>query len=99
MSENSNPIQRQRVINYMHHYGGITQFDAIEHLGILRLASRISEIKKMGYPVKSKRVTVINRFGEKMPGVPVLVGGRRCVTNARDASSKGRTCFAARGWI
>ena len=65
MSENSNPIQRQRVLNYMHHYGGITQFEASEHLGILRLASRVSELKKMGYPVKSKRVIVINRFGEK----------------------------------
>lgn len=65
MSENSNPIQRQRVLNYMHHFGGITQFEASEHLGILRLASRVSELKKMGYPVKSKRVIVINRFGEK----------------------------------
>lgn len=65
MSENSNPIQRQRVLDYMHHYGGITQFEASEHLGILRLASRVSELKKMGYPVRSKRVTVINRFGEK----------------------------------
>lgn len=65
MSENSNPVQRQRVLNYMHHYGSITQYEALEHLGILRLASRISEIKKMGYPVKSNRVTVINKFGEK----------------------------------
>lgn len=65
MSENSNPVQRMRVLNYMHHYGSITQYEALEHLGILRLASRISEIKKMGYPVKSKRVTVINKFGEK----------------------------------
>ena len=65
MSENSNPIQRQRVLNYMHHYGSITQYEAIEDLGILRLASRISELKKMDYPVKSRRVTVTNRFGEK----------------------------------
>lgn len=64
MSENSNPVQRQRVLNYMHHYGSITQYEALEHLGILRLASRISEIKKMGYPVKSKRVRVTNKFGE-----------------------------------
>lgn len=65
MSENSNPIQRQRVLNYMHNFGSITQLEAGEYLGILRLASRISELKKMGFPVKSKRVTVINRFGEK----------------------------------
>ena len=47
MSENSNPIQRQRVLNYIHHYGSITQFEASEHLGILRLASRVSELKKI----------------------------------------------------
>ena len=64
MSENSNPVQRQRVLNYMRHYGSITQYEALEHLGILRLASRISELKKLEYPVKSKRVRVTNKFGE-----------------------------------
>lgn len=65
MSENSNPIQRQRLLAYMQIHGGITQYEALERLSILRLASRISEIKKLGYPVKSKRVTVINKYGEK----------------------------------
>lgn len=65
MSENSNPIQRQRLLAYMQIHGGITQYEALERLSILRLASRISEIKKLGYPVKSQRVTVINKYGEK----------------------------------
>ena len=65
MSENSNPVQVQRVLNYMHHYGSITQREASIYLSVERLPSRIFEIKKMGYPVKSKRVTVINQFGEK----------------------------------
>lgn len=42
MSENSNPIQRQRLLAYMQIHGGITQYEALERLSILRLASRIS---------------------------------------------------------
>lgn len=65
MSEHTNPIQRQRLLAYMQIHDGITQYEALERLSILRLASRISELKKLGYPVKSKRVTVINKYGEK----------------------------------
>lgn len=65
MSEHTNPIQRQRLLAYMQIHDGITQYEALECLSILRLASRISELKKLGYPVKSKRVTVINKYGEK----------------------------------
>lgn len=65
MSEHTNPIQRQRLLAYMQIHDGITQYEALERLSIQRLASRISELKKLGYPVKSKRVTVINKYGEK----------------------------------
>lgn len=65
MSEHANPIQRQRLLAYMQIHDGITQYEALERLSILRLASRISELKKLGYPVKSERITVMNRYGEK----------------------------------
>lgn len=65
MSEHSKPAQRQRVLDYIRENGSITQYEAYEHLGILRLASRMSELKKMGYPVRSKLIVVMNRFGEK----------------------------------
>lgn len=65
MSENSNPVQVQRVLDYMRKHGSITQLEASIHLSVQRLPSRIFEIKKLGYTVRSERVTVINQFGEK----------------------------------
>lgn len=49
----------------MERFGGITQYDALFDLGVMRLASRISGLRKQGYPIESEWVTVQNRFGEK----------------------------------
>lgn len=61
---NSNPNQCKRLLGYMRTHKGITQFEAIGSLGILRLASRISELKKDGNVIDSERIKVTNRFGE-----------------------------------
>lgn len=63
--ENSRPTQAQRVLQYIEDFGSITQFDALKDLGVMRLASRISELKKDGYPITSKMDAVYNRYGEK----------------------------------
>lgn len=62
--ENSNPTQAQRVLDYIEEFGSITQYEALQDLGIMRLASRISELKKQGYHITGRMVTVKNRFGE-----------------------------------
>lgn len=62
---NSNPTQAQRVLDYMTKHGGITQFEALRELGVMRLASRISELKKNGHKISSQTVKVENRYGEK----------------------------------
>ena len=59
------PKQSERVLDYMNTYGGITQLEALKELGVFRLASRISELKKKGYKITSQMVKVENRFGEK----------------------------------
>lgn len=64
MSENRKPTQAQRVLDYIKTFGSITQYDALRDLGVMRLASRISELKSQGYPIDSKIVTVRNRFEE-----------------------------------
>lgn len=56
--------QGERIIEYMVTFGSITQFDALRDLGVMRLASRISDLKKAGYPIKSETEIVKNRFGE-----------------------------------
>jgi len=43
----------------------ITQMDALRQLSIMRLASRVSDLVKMGVDIESKRVTVTNRYNEQ----------------------------------
>lgn len=62
--KNTNPTQAQRVLDYIDDFGSITQIDALKDLGVMRLASRISELKKQGYPITSEMETVKNRYGE-----------------------------------
>lgn len=62
--EHKRPTQRQRVLDYIHDFGSITSYEANKDLGVTRLASRISELKKMGYTIVSKFETVENRYGE-----------------------------------
>lgn len=66
MSEtHKRPKQTERVLSYMRRNGSITTLDAMLDLGVLRLASRISELKKDGYTIKRDWVKVKNRFGEE----------------------------------
>lgn len=56
--------QTQRVLDYMRANGGITPLDALRDLGVMRLASRISDLKKEGYNIKGEMVTGKNKFNE-----------------------------------
>ena len=58
------PTQNERIIDYINKFGSITQFEALRDLGVMRLASRISDLKMLGYPVESEMITVKNRYGE-----------------------------------
>ena len=56
--------QNQRVLDYIAKNGSITQLEALQELGIMRLASRISDLKRDGYAIKGVTETVKNRFNE-----------------------------------
>ena len=58
------PTQNERIIDYIEEFGSITQLDALRDLGVMRLASRISDLKRLGYPIISTNETVKNRYGE-----------------------------------
>lgn len=60
----SKVTQSQRVLDYIEEFGSITQLEALRDLGVMRLASRISDLRRMGYPIVSKTETVKNRFEE-----------------------------------
>lgn len=58
------PTQNERIIDYMREFGGITQLEALRDLGVMRLASRISDLRRLGWDIVSESVEVENRFGE-----------------------------------
>lgn len=60
----SKETQCQRVIDYMNEFGGITQLEALNELGVMRLASRISDLRRRGVAIRSETHSVTNRFGE-----------------------------------
>ncbi len=57
--------QCQRIIDYMEQFGSISTLEAFNDLGVARLASRIHDLKAMGYNIVSETKTGRNRFGEK----------------------------------
>lgn len=65
MGAHSNPTQNQRLIAYLDSHGSITQLEALNELGIMRLASRISDLRRRGFMIESKMDIVTNRYGEK----------------------------------
>lgn len=83
MSVHSRPSQNYRIIEYMQEFGGITQLEALKDLGVMRLASRISDLRKHGYPIIKETVTVHNRYGE-----PCRI--KRYTLKEKDGDAHGR---------
>jgi len=57
--------QEERVINYLKDNSSINSIQALNELGIFRLASRVSNLKKQGHKITSRMIPVTNRYGEK----------------------------------
>ena len=57
--------QCERIYRHLKDYGSITSLEAMQEYGIMRLASRISDLRKMGIPIESETVSSKNRYGEK----------------------------------
>lgn len=62
-ASNSNMTQCERVLWYIKNFGYITPLQAVNDLGVMRLASRIKDIKNLGYHVLTDRIEVKDRFG------------------------------------
>lgn len=56
--------QCARVVRHMRDYGSITAMDAVKEYGIMRLAARVADLKKLGYTIDAKFEKSKNRYGE-----------------------------------
>lgn len=57
--------QCEKILKYLRtHKRGITALIAMEKFGIMRLASRIHDLREMGYKIMTSTVEVKNRYGD-----------------------------------
>ncbi len=56
--------QNDRILRHLRDNGSITPLDALSEYGIMRLASRISDLRGMGYDISREMVQGRNRYGE-----------------------------------
>lgn len=58
--------QQQRVWQYIQDFGSISPMEAFRDLGITKLATRVSEMKKKGYEFEQCFEESRNRYGESV---------------------------------
>lgn len=56
--------QCERILRHMKDYGSITSLEAVNEYGIMRLASRINDLRAQGIAISSEVVSGKNRYGE-----------------------------------
>ena len=58
--------QCDKVLEYMRRFGSITQLEALQDIGCMRLASRISDLRYQGYAIGRRIKTSKNRYGDSV---------------------------------
>ena len=58
--------QCEKVLDYMRAFGSITQLQALQDIGCMRLASRISDLRYQGYAIGRRIKTAKNRYGDSV---------------------------------
>lgn len=53
--------QCTQIVEFMKRHGSITQDDATEHIGCKRLAARVKDLRRKGFPIITKMETGLNR--------------------------------------
>ena len=56
--------QCEKILRHMKDHGSITHLDAYNDYGIMRLASRIADLRRKGVAIVSEPVKGKNRYGE-----------------------------------
>lgn len=69
-------IQTERILAHMETEGSITPLTALKEYGIMRLASRICDLKREGYDIEKTMETAQNRYGEPVRYARYSLRGR-----------------------
>jgi hypothetical protein len=58
--------QHEAILKYIDDYGSITPMQAFSDLGVTKLATRVSEMKKKGYKFEITEIEATTRYGKKV---------------------------------
>ena len=58
--------QADRVVDFMQKNGSISSLEAIQELGVTRLAACIYKLKRNGLEIAKETAKSVNRYGEKV---------------------------------
>lgn len=56
--------QRSLILSYMKEHGSITTYEAFMELGITKLTTRISELRRGGFLIRERSESGVNRYGK-----------------------------------
>ena len=56
--------QHELIRNYLDDFDSISPMEAFTDLGITKLATRVSEMRRMGYAIDGEDETRMNRYGK-----------------------------------
>lgn len=68
--------QNEKILAYIEEYGSITPLDALREFSCMRLASRISDLKRAGYEVQKTMEVSTNKAGEPVRYARYTIGGK-----------------------
>ena len=54
--------QCEQILQYMEDFGSITPLEAMKDLGVMRLAARISDLRRAGHRISRQTETTKNRY-------------------------------------
>ena len=58
--------QELHIMRHLKNHMTLTAAEAMREYGIMRLASRVHDLRKKGYKIVSERTWSINRYGERV---------------------------------
>lgn len=56
--------QHEQIRDYLDRFDSISPMEAFKDLGITKLATRVSEMRRKGYSIDGDDETIINRLGK-----------------------------------
>lgn len=63
--DNSSSSQRAAILSYLYEYGSLTTLQARDELGIMSPASRVKELRELGYKIITFWTTSEDRTGTR----------------------------------